>query len=88
MIGVDPCKGTHTAVATGGSERQLGRLQVRASTAQAGKLIGWAGAWPDRTWAAGGAGGLGHLLDWELVAAGEQVPGIQPKLGSRVRPRR
>jgi transposase len=35
--------------------------------------------------AAGGAGGLGHLLDWQLVAAGERVLDVQPKLGARVR---
>jgi hypothetical protein len=30
MIGVDPHKGSHTAVAISGSEEQLGRLRVRA----------------------------------------------------------
>jgi transposase len=85
MIGVDPHKGSHTAVAIDGSERQLGRLRVRASMAQAGKLVEWAAAWPERTWAVDGAGGLGHLLAQQLVAAGERVLDIQPKLGSRVR---
>jgi transposase len=85
MIGVDPHKGSHTAVAIDGSEKQLGRLKVRASDAQAGKLVQWAAAWPDRTWAVEGAGGLGHLLAQQLVAAGERVLDIQPKLGSRVR---
>ena len=33
-----------------------------------------------------GAGGLGHLLAQQLLAAGERVPGVQPKLGARVRP--
>jgi hypothetical protein len=32
-----------------------------------------------------GAGGLGHLLAQQLVAAGEQVIDVQPKLGARVR---
>ena len=32
-----------------------------------------------------GAGGLGHLLAQQLLAAGEQILDIQPKLGSRVR---
>ncbi len=45
----------------------------------------WAAAWPERTWAVEGAGGLGHLLAQQLVAAGEQVLDIQPKLGARVR---
>ena len=32
-----------------------------------------------------GAGGLGHLLAQQLVAAGEQVLDVQPKLGAQVR---
>ena len=85
MIGVDPHKGSHTAVAIDSSEQHLGRVKVRASAAQAGKLVQWAAAWPDRAWAVEGAGGLGHLLAQQLVAAGERVLDIQPKLGSRVR---
>jgi hypothetical protein len=69
MIGVDPHKGSHTAVAIGGAEERLGQLRVRASASQAQRLVKWAAAWPERTWAAGGAGGLGHLLDWQLVAS-------------------
>jgi len=32
-----------------------------------------------------GAGGLGHLLAQQLLAAGERVLDVQPKLGARVR---
>ena len=85
MIGVDPHKGSHTAVVIGPAEEPLGELRVRASAAQAGKLIGWAAAWPERTWAVEGAAGLGHLLAQQLVAAGERVLDVQPKLASRVR---
>ena len=85
MIGVDPHKGSHTAVVIGPAEEPLGELRVRASAAQAEKLLGWAAAWPERTWAVEGAGGLGHLLAQQLVAAGEQVLDVQPKLASRVR---
>jgi transposase len=38
-----------------------------------------------RAWAIEGAGGLGHLLAQQLLAAGEQVVDVQPKLGARVR---
>jgi transposase len=85
MIGVDPHKGSHTAVAIGGAEEPLGELRVRACAAQAEKLVGWAAAWPERTWAVEGAGGLGRLLAQQLVAAGERVLDVQPKLASRVR---
>ena len=85
MIGVDPHKGSHTAVAIGPAEEPLGELRVRASAAQAEQLLAWAAAWPERTWAVEGAGGLGHLLAQQLVAAGERVLDVQPKLAARVR---
>jgi transposase len=85
MIGVDPHKGSHTAVAIGVAEEPLGRLRVRACTGQAEKLVAWAQAWPERTWAVEGAGGLGHLLAQQLVAARERVLDVPPKLAARVR---
>jgi len=84
MIGVDPHKGSHTAV-IGAAEEPLGKLRVRACAAQAEKLVAWAHPWPERTWAVEGAGGLGHLLAQQLVAAGERVLDVQPKLAARVR---
>ena len=62
MIGIDPHKGSHTAVAISLAEESLGQLRVRASAALAGRLLAWAKAWPERTWAVGDAEGLGHLL--------------------------
>ncbi len=85
MIGVDTHKGSHTAVAIDAPETPLGELRVRATAAQAGKLLEWAAEWPERTWAVEGAGGLGHVLAQQLLAAGEQVLDVQPKLGARVR---
>ena len=85
MIGIDPHKASHTAVAIGAAEEPMGRLRVRASSAQAVRLVAWAADWPDRTWAVEGAGGLGHLLAQQLLAAGERVLDVPPKLGARVR---
>jgi hypothetical protein len=85
MIGVDPHKGSHTAVAVSVTEEQLGKLRVRASDGQARQLTEWAASWPERTWAVEGASGLGHLLAQQLIAAGERVLDVQPKLGARVR---
>jgi hypothetical protein len=73
MIGVDPHKSSHTAVAISPAEEPLGELRVRASASQVQRLLAWAQAWPQRTWAIEGAGGLGHLLAQQLLAAGEQV---------------
>ena len=85
MIGVDPHKASHTAVAIDDKERLLGELRVRSSADQVTQLRSWAARWPKRTWAVEGAGGLGYLLAQQLVAAGETVLDVQPKLGSRVR---
>jgi hypothetical protein len=74
MIGVDPHKGAHTAVALGADEAALGEVRVRASAVQAERLLAWAAAWPERAWAVEGAGGLGHLLAQQLVSAGERRP--------------
>ena len=85
MIGVDPHKASHTAVAINAAEEPLGQLRVRASAVQAERLLGWAQAWPERAWAVEGAGGLGHLLAQQLLSAGERVLDVPPKLAARVR---
>jgi len=73
MIGVDPHKATHTAVAIGPEETELGRVQVRATRRQVDQLLAWAAPFETRIWAIESVGGLGYLLAQELVAAGEVV---------------
>src|SRR2546430_17029273 len=51
MIGIDPHKASHTAVAINAAEQSLGQLRVRASAVQAEWLLGWAQPWPERAWA-------------------------------------
>ena len=85
MIGVDPHKASHTAVAINAAERSPGQLRVRAPAVQAERLLAWAQAWPERAWAVEGAGGLGHLLAQQLLPAGERVLDVPPKLAARVR---
>ena len=85
MIGVDPHKGSHTAVAIDNDEAQLAKLKVRATPAQADELLRWAGSFGERTWAIESAGGLGYLLSQQLVAAGEDVLDVPATLAARVR---
>jgi transposase len=85
MIGIDPHKASHTAVAIDAAEVALGRLRIRASAGQVEALLAFAAPWPQRSWAIEGAGGLGYLLAQQLLAAGEQVIDVPPKLGARVR---
>src|SRR6266540_4481292 len=86
IIGIDPHKATHTAVAIDRDEQAIARLEVRADRAQTQRLLAWAAPLGDqRTWAIESAGGLGKLLSQELVAAGEHVVDVPPTLAARVR---
>jgi hypothetical protein len=48
MIGVDPHKGSDTAMALGSDEAVLDQVRVRASAAQPDRLLTWAKCWPER----------------------------------------
>ncbi len=78
-------KASHTAVVISPAEEPLGQVRVRASAVQAERLLAWAQAWPERTWAIEGAGAVGHLLAQQLLAAGERVLDVPPRLAARVR---
>jgi len=85
MIGVDPHKRSHTAVAIDGDDVELAAIEVRASARQVDELVGWAAGFADRTWAVEGAGSVGYLLAQQLVAAGERVLDVPATLAARVR---
>jgi transposase len=85
MIGIDPHKGSHTAVVLDAAENLLGQVRVKARADQVEQLQRWAQAWPERIWAIEGARGLGRLLTQQLLRAGERVVAVQPKLAARVR---
>lgn len=85
IIGIDPHKATHTAVAIGDSEDEISRLKVRATRDQVAKLLTWAAPFPSRLWAVEGAEGLGFLLAQQLVTAGETVVDVPATLAARTR---
>lgn len=85
LIGIDPHKSTHTAVAVDEKENALGELTVRADRNQVELLLKWAIDFPDRLWAIESANGLGHLLAQQLLASGEDVVDVPPTLAARVR---
>jgi len=85
IIGVDPHKASHTAVAIDTSEAQLDHKKVRAARTQVDHLLSWAKPYPARTWAIEGAEGMGYLLAQQLVAAGEHVVNVPATLASRTR---
>jgi transposase len=85
IIGIDPHKATHTAVAIDQGEDELARVRLRATRRQVAQLLSWAEPFEKRTWAIESAGGLGYLLAQQLVTAGEQVVDVPATLASRVR---
>ena len=85
MIGIDPHKATHTAVAIDDNEVVLDEFKLRASSVQAERLCVWASGFEKRQWAVESANGLGYLVAQQLVAAGETVFDVPPVLASRVR---
>ena len=85
IIGVDPHKASHTAVAVGDDEQELGRLAVRATRAQVDRLLVWAQPFTSRTWAVEGSDGMGYLLSQQLVSAGEHVVDVPATLAARTR---
>jgi hypothetical protein len=73
MIGIDPHKATHIAVAIDSDEKVLDEFTLRASNTQANRLRTWASQFDDTTWVVESARGLGYLLSQQLVATGETV---------------
>jgi transposase len=59
-----------------------GTVPIRPGTGRC-----WAGAkrWPERTWAVEGCRGIGRHIATRLLAAGEQVVDVPPKLPARTR---
>ncbi len=85
MIGIDPHKGSHAAVAVDEGEEALAEVQVRATRRQTTELLGWAQRFPQRSWAIESANGHGYLLAQQLIAAGEHVVDVPATQAARVR---
>jgi transposase len=83
VIGVDPHKSVHEACALSDTAQQ--RLRIPASRSGYQKLLEWASALPERTWAIEGAHGLGRHLAQFLLSRGERVVDVPSFLSARVR---
>ena len=80
IIGLDAHKRTHTAVATDEVGRELGRRTVSATTDGHLALLRWAGAWPERSFAVEDCRHLTRRLEPDLLAAGERLVRVPPRL--------
>jgi hypothetical protein len=82
VIGIDPHKGSHTAAVLDDTEVLVGELRVNADRWQRDRLLRFAAPFEPRTWAVEAASGLGALLAQQLVAAGECVVDVPPRLSA------
>ncbi|MCI0689519.1 MAG: IS110 family transposase [Sporichthyaceae bacterium] len=88
VLGIDVHKGTHTTVAADECGRVLAERTVRATDAGHEQLILWARrGWPraDRLWAVEDCRHVSGRLERALLAAGERVVRVPPKLMAGVR---
>jgi transposase len=85
IIGIDPHKATHMAVAIDSDEQAIGHLEVAADRVQTQQLLAWAAPLGTNEPASESADGLGKSLSQQLLAAGEHVVDVPPTLSARVR---
>ena len=85
LIGVDPHKATNVVAAIDEQGETVGQETFPATRKGMRALERWAKRFPERRWAVEGAGGIGRPLAQKLLAAGEGVVDVPPKLSSRVR---
>ena len=85
VIGMDPHKRSATIEVMAGDETVLGggRYLTDATGYQA--MLTAAKQWPDRRWAIEGCQGIGRHIASLLLADGEQIVDVPPKLSARAR---
>ena len=87
IVGIDAHKRTHTAVAIDEAGRKLGDKTTRMTTTEANlELLRWAdGFGPDRRFAVEDCRHLSRRLEADLLAAGEVLVRVPPKLMAHAR---
>jgi transposase len=79
-LGTDAHKRSHTIVAADEQGRPVGQLTVSATPAGHLAALRWAARWQQRTWAIEDCRHLSRRLERDLLAAGERVVRVPPKL--------
>ena len=85
FIGVDPHKLSATIEVVDTCETVLASGRFATDKVGYAAMRKHVAAWPDRVWAVEGSGGAGRPLAQRLLAAGEQVVDVPPKLSARAR---
>ena len=85
VIGMDPHKRSATIEVMAGGEAVLGGGRYGTDAAGYEVMLAHARRFPERTWAIEGCQGIGRHIANRLIADGEHVVDVPPKLSARVR---
>jgi transposase len=85
IIGMDPHKRSATIEVMAGDESVLGGGRFATDACGHRAMLAAARRWPERTWAVEGCQGIGRHIANRLLAAGEQVVDVPPRLSARTR---
>jgi transposase len=85
IIGMDPHKRSATIEIMASDETVVGGGRYATDAAGYRAMLAQARRWPERTWAIEGCQGIGRHIASRLLAAGEQVVDVPPKLSARTR---
>jgi transposase len=85
IIGMDPHKRSATIEVMASDETVVGGGRYATYAAGHRAMLAKARRWPERTWAIEGCQGIGRHIANRLLAAGEDVVDVPPKLSARTR---
>jgi transposase len=85
VIGMDPHKRTATIEVMAGDETVIGGGRFDTDRNGYAAMTTYARRWPDRVWAIEGCQGIGRHIANRLLADGEHVVDVPPKLSARAR---
>ena len=89
VLGIDAHKRTHTVVAIDSTGRKLGeKVTTATTTADHLDMLRWAEQFgPERRWAVEDCRHLSRRLERDLLAAGEEIVRVPPKMMANTRTR-
>ena len=85
VVGMDPHKRSVTIEVMAADETVLAGARFGTDTQGYQAMLARVAAWPDRVWAIEGCRGIGRHIASRLIAGGERVVDVPPKLSARTR---
>jgi transposase len=85
VLGMDPHKRSATVEVMTADETVVGGGRFTTDRDGYAQMLRYAKQWPDRVWAIEGCAGIGRHIAHRLLADGEEVVDVPPKLSARAR---